>query len=76
MDIYEVCTDTDYPQYAKSIEAFDIQEAVERAAKIICHENAEYGDFDCYARLAGDTEWREFNVTVESEPVFYASEAE
>lgn len=76
MATYEVCKNTDYPEYAEKItDAYDIGRAVEKAAERFCHEDAEYSDFECFARQVGETDWRAFYVTVESEPVFYASES-
>jgi len=76
MASFEVCKDPEYPEHAKRIRtAFDINDAVEMAAATICQEDAEYSDFECFARQVGETEWRQFHVTVESKPVFYASES-
>lgn len=72
---FEVCKDKDYPQYTRKItNVWDIESAVEKAAEGFCHEDAEYSDFDCFARIPGESNWRTFHVTIESQPVFYASE--
>lgn len=51
-----------------------IRMAVELAAQTFCHANAEYTDFQCFAREVGETTWRKFQVTIEPRPEFYANE--
>jgi len=74
MQKFEVAFSNDFDDFV-TISAFSISEAVESASCDYCHENADFADFNCHARIAGDVEWIKFNVLIESSPVFHAIEA-